>query len=582
MQHLDRTFLSGNEAIALAALDAGVALATGYPGTPSTEILEALAALNGAGRCQWAPNEKVALEVALGAAYGGAAAMATMKHVGVNVAADPLFTAAYTGVSGALVLISADDPGMASSQNEQDNRRFAVAAGVPMLEPSDSQEAYDFFRQAILLSHGWQTPFLFRVTTRVCHSKSIVQRSNPTVPFVPNFQRDIKGRVMIPAYARMAHKRLRDKLARLQQWNETAPFNLRITPAVASASSPMTPGPTGKPPLGIISSGVAHLHAREAAPDAHHLKLAMTYPLPLSLIREFAHSVERCVVIEEGDPYLVEFLRASGISVEGKDEAFRFGELNVERVQQILAHDTTPEKPVPPGKAPELCPGCPYHIVFATLKKLDCIVAGDIGCYTLGVLPPYQAMDTCVCMGASLGVGLGLRHVLPVEQARRVVSVIGDSTFVHSGISGLVEMAYNPPATGHVLLILDNGTTAMTGQQEHPGTGRTILHDPTNKFHIEDLAKTLGIKNVDVLDVGKDPAGFENLLRQRLASNDLSVIIARKPCLLAAAKIREYEKRGIGVPADGPCPVASASSINEPAPTQTCPACNCPGTPAAS
>jgi indolepyruvate ferredoxin oxidoreductase, alpha subunit len=583
MQQLDRTLLSGNEAIALAALDAGVALSTGYPGTPSTEILEALAALNGAGRCQWAPNEKVALEVALGAAYGGAAAMATMKHVGVNVAADPLFTAAYTGVSGALVLISADDPGMASSQNEQDNRRFALAVGVPMLEPADSQEAYDFFRQAILLSHGWQIPFLFRVTTRVCHSKSIVQRGSPTVPLVATFQRDIKGRVMIPAYARIAHKRLREKLAKLQHWNETAPFNQRITPAsapVASASSQMTP-PTGKPPLGIISSGVAHLHAREAAPDAHHLKLAMTYPLPLNLIRNFATSVQRCVVIEEGDPYLVEALRANGILVEGKDESFRFGELNVERVRQILAHDTAPEQPIPPGKAPELCPGCPYHIVFSTLNKLDCIVAGDIGCYTLGVLPPYQAMDTCVCMGASLGVGLGLRHVLPVEQARRVVSVIGDSTFVHSGISGLVEMVYNPPATGHVLLILDNGTTAMTGQQEHPGTGRTIIHDPTHKLCIEDLARTMGIKNVDVLDVSKDPAAFESLLRQRLASNDLSVIIARKPCLLAAAKIREYERRGIGVPADGSCPAPSASSPMDPASQHTCPACTCSATPAA-
>ena len=233
------------------------------------------------------------------------------------------------------------------------------------------------------------------------------------------------------------------------------------------------------------------------------------------------------MVIEEGDPYLVEALRAAGIKVEGKAEMYRFGELNVERVRRILAGDVSPETPVPPGKPPELCAGCPYHVVFGTLKKLDCIVAGDIGCYTLGVLPPYVAMDSCVCMGASLGVGLGLRHVLPEAEARRVVSVIGDSTFVHSGISGLVEMVYNPPKTGHVLLILDNGTTAMTGQQEHPGTGRTLLHDPTNKLRIEELARALGVRQVDVMDVRADPAGFEELLKRRLAGNELAVIIAR-------------------------------------------------------
>jgi indolepyruvate ferredoxin oxidoreductase alpha subunit len=363
----------------------------------------------------------------------------------------------------------------------------------------------------------------------VCHSKSTVRRSEPAVDLPsPAFQRNIKGRVMIPGYARPAHKRLREKLATLQAWNETSSLNQRIE---------------GSRKLGIISSGVAALLAREAAPEASLLKLGMTYPLPLKLMRAFAESVERCVVIEEGDPYLYEALRAAGIAVEGKPEAFRFGELTVERVRRILAHDATPETPPPPGKPPELCQGCPYHVVFATLKKLDCIVAGDIGCYTLGVLPPYQAMDACVCMGASLGVGLGMRHVLPEAEARRVVSVIGDSTFVHSGINGLVEMIYNPPKTGHVLLILDNGTTAMTGQQEHPGTGRTLLHDATNRLRIEEIVRALGITNVDVMDVRADPEGFEKLLRERLASNALSVVIARKPCLLAAAKIREYEKR---------------------------------------
>jgi len=535
----NRALLSGDEAIALAAFDAGVSLGSGYPGTPSTEILEAFGALGG--RAQWAPNEKVALEVALGAAYGGAAALATMKHVGVNVAADPLFTAAYTGVSGPLVLVSADDPGMASSQNEQDNRRYAVAAGVPMLEPSDSQEAYDLFLEAMEISRRWQVPVMLRVTTRICHSKTLVQRrDNVPRPPAPSFVRDTRGRVMIPAYARPAHRRLRAKLAEIEKWNESASLNTIVNESHGSQSK--IENRKSKIPLGIITSGISYMHAREAAPDAAILKLAMTYPLPMHRIREFVRSVERCIVIEEGDPYLVDAIRAAGLNVEGKAEMYRFGELNVERVRRILANDISIEPPPPRGKPPQLCQGCPYRTVFEVLRKLDCIVAGDIGCYTLGVLPPFEAMDTCVCMGASLGVGLGLRHVLPEDQACRVVSVIGDSTFVHSGISGLVEMVYNPPKTGHIVLILDNGTTAMTGQQEHPGTGRTLLHEPTNRLRIEELARAMGVKQVHVVDPPADPAGFEELMKQRLASNELAVIVARKTCLLAAGKIREYEK----------------------------------------
>ncbi|HEX2971223.1 MAG TPA: thiamine pyrophosphate-dependent enzyme, partial [Tepidisphaeraceae bacterium] len=282
--------------------------------------------------------------------------------------------------------------------------------------------------------------------------------------------------------------------------------------------------------------------AKEASPEASMLKLGMTYPLPMDLIRQFAKSVDRCVVVEEGDPYLSDAIRAEGIAVEGKAEMYRFGELNVARVRRILNQDTSAE-PVPPrGKPPQLCPGCPYRTVYEVLKKLDCIVSGDIGCYTLGVLPPFEAIDACVCMGASLGVGLGLRHVLPENEARRVVSVIGDSTFVHSGITGLVEMIYNPPQTGHVLLVLDNGTTAMTGQQEHPGTGRTMQHEPTGKLKIEEIARGLGVSQVYVVDPIADPAGFERLMRERLAANELTVVIARHTCLLAAGKIREYER----------------------------------------
>jgi indolepyruvate ferredoxin oxidoreductase, alpha subunit len=522
----DRMLLSGNEAMALAALHAGVALGTGYPGTPSTEILERFSELGG--EATWAPNEKVAMEVALGAAFAGARALVTMKHVGLNVAADPLFTAAYTGVSGALVIVSADDPGLASSQNEQDNRRYAVAAGVPMVEPSDSQEAYEMMGSAIELSERWRLPVMLRVTTRVCHSKSIVRpHTNVSPPMARAFERDVPGRVMIPAYAQVAHKRLRDKLARLAANTGEFPFNRRIE---------------GERSLGIIASGIAYVHAREAAPTASFFKLELTHPLPLGDLAEFAKGVERCVVIEEGDPYLVEALRAAGIAVEGKAEMYRFGELNVERVRRILNNDTSPEAVPPKGKAPQLCVGCPHRTAFDILRKLNCIVAGDIGCYTLGVLPPFEAMDSCVCMGASIGVGLGLRRTLPLHEARRVVSVIGDSTFIHSGLTGLVEMVYNPPSSGHVVIVLDNGTTAMTGLQEHPGTGRTLGHEQTNRVVIEDVARAMGIRDVHVIDPAKDAAGFERLVASSLSKQELTLIVARRPCILAAGKIRQYER----------------------------------------
>ncbi|HET6924004.1 MAG TPA: thiamine pyrophosphate-binding protein, partial [Anaeromyxobacteraceae bacterium] len=404
---MERMLLSGDEAVALAALDASVALGTGYPGTPSTEILETFGARGGHAR--WAPNEKVALEVGMGAAFAGARVLVTMKHVGVNVAADPLFTASYTGVSGALVLVSADDPGMASSQNEQDNRRYAIAAGVPALEPSDSQEAYDFLLEAMSLSERWELPVMLRMTTRVCHSKSLVERRGGfPAARAPAFRRDIAGRVMVPGYARPAHRKLRAKLDEIQKANESSPLNL---------------WKKGDPRLGVITSGVTWEHVREAAPGASAFRIGTIYPLPFERLRAFAGSVERCLVVEEGDPYFVEQLRAAGIAVEGKADMYRFGEMSVERVRRILAGDVSPEPPPLKATPPRLCDACPYHPVYGTLQRLDCIVAGDIGCYTLGVMEPYRAMDTCVAMGASMGVGLGLRHVLPEAQARRVVSV---------------------------------------------------------------------------------------------------------------------------------------------------------------
>ncbi|MEN6458548.1 MAG: 2-oxoacid:acceptor oxidoreductase family protein [Thermoguttaceae bacterium] len=544
MQQESLQLLSGNEAVALAALHAGVALGVGYPGTPSTEILECFDELGGP--AQWAPNEKVAFEVALGAALGSAPALVTMKHVGLNVAADPLFTAAYSGVAGALLVVSADDPGMASSQNEQDNRRYAVAAGVPMLEPSDSQEAYDFTRIALEVSARWQIPVILRMTTRVCHSKTLVRPAAPgAAPSPRHFQRDSRARVMIPAHARPAHHRLRQKLAEIAAWNESREFNRTSD---------------GDRSVGIITSGVTYMHVREASPKAAVLKLGMTYPLPLECIRRFAESVERCLIVEEGDPYLFEQLRAAGLKVEQKPEMFRFGELDVARVRRILAADTSPEAVPPAGKPPALCPSCPHRVTFETLQKFDCIVAGDIGCYTLGVLPPFEKMDVQSCMGASIGMGLGMRHVLPEDEARRVVSVIGDSTFVHSGITGLVEMMYNPPATGHVVLILDNGTTAMTGLQEHPGTGRTLGHQPTGRLVIEDLARAIGVPHVVVIDPVANREQFERTLGDALAQNQLAVIIARRPCLLAMGKIKQREKQseqGDGQATNGSCAIAT-------------------------
>jgi indolepyruvate ferredoxin oxidoreductase alpha subunit len=508
--------LSGDEAVALGALDAGVALGSGYPGTPSTEILEMLDRLGGPAR--WSPNEKVAYEVGMGVALAHGRALVVMKHVGLNVAADPFFASAYVNIPGAFVLVSADDPGMFSSQNEQDNRRYAHAAGVPMLEPADAQEAYDLTLEAFDVSHRWQIPVMLRMTTRVCHSKSVVRpRSERRVALEPRFERDIKGRVLLPAYARPAHRRLRHKLREMARWSEESPLNH------------VTRRDNG---LGIIASGVASLHAREAAPDASLLKLGVTHPLPFARIRVFAESVARCLVVEEGDPYLEESIRAAGVPVEGKLEPFRFGELDVQRVRKLVEGDPTSEAALFESAPPQLCPGCGYREVFAALGELGCIVSGDIGCYTLAALPPFEAIDSTLCMGASIGVGLGMRHVLPDDQARRVVSVIGDSTFVHGGIGPLIEMMYNPPPDGHVVIVLDNGTTAMTGMQDHPGTGMTLAMEPTSRLDFEALTRAIGVKHVAVMDAKKDTVAFKQTLERFLAAGEPAVLIARRTCVL--------------------------------------------------
>lgn len=527
-----RMLINGNGALAWAALDLGTALGVGYPGTPSTEILETFSRIGG--RAQWSPNEKVALEVGLGAAFARARVLVTMKHVGLNVAADPLFTATYTGSPGALVLAVADDPGMASSQNEQDTRRYAIAAGAPVLCPADSQQTYDMFGDAVEIAERWSIPVILRLTTRVSHSKSVLQRQpapSPPPPF--GYERDIPARVMVPAYARPAHRRLREKLDAIREWGDAGP-------AVALH------GDGEGDALGILADGVCVAHAREAAPGARVLQVRMPHPFPAESVRKFAAGVRRCLVVEEGDPVLLEACQREAIPVEETPREARFGEMNVDRIRERLA-DAPPVPPAdPPGKPPQLCPGCPHRIVFTALKELDCIVAGDIGCYTLGVLPPFEAMDTAVCMGASIGVGLGLRHVLPAAQRERVVSVIGDSTFVHSGLTGIAEMVYNPPPDGHLVIVLDNETTAMTGFQEHPGTGRRLDRKPAYRLSLEGVCRAMGVTDVTVADHGKlKSEGFAGLVREKLALRAPTVIIARRPCLLAAARHKKRaEARG--------------------------------------
>ena len=524
----ERIILSGDEAVAEAALCCGVNLGVGYPGTPSTEVLEHLAKIGG--KAQWAPNEKVALEVGAGVGFGGGRTIVTMKHVGLNVAADPLFTLAYTGTKGAIVILVADDPGMASSQNEQDNRNYAKAAKLPMLEPADSQEAYDFMIRAVEISEKFQIPVLLRMTTRVCHSKCIVDRWKPVeAPKESDFEFAVKERVMVPAFARPAHVRLEEKMK---------------TIAASAEANVLAQKETGSADLGIICSGISYQHVKEAFPEASVLKLGLTWPLLIEPVKEFAAGVKRCVVVEEGDKFLAEAIRAEGVAVEAKPDAFVFGELSVSRVKKLVAGDTTPEPAAAPGRPPQLCPGCPHRKSFEGLRDLNCIVSGDIGCYTLGTLPPFNAIHTTVCMGASIGVALGLRRSLKEADARRVVSVIGDSTFMHSGLTGVAEMVYNRPATGHLLIILDNSTTAMTGLQEHSATGRSLNMEPANQVNIEAVCRAMGVDHVDVIDSTTEHERYMELIRERLASNDVSVIIAKRPCILQIKKLAKFQKGG--------------------------------------
>lgn len=543
--------LTGNEAVARGAYEAGLKFAAAYPGTPSTEILEAVSKYEEID-AQWSPNEKVALEVAIGAAIGGARSMCSMKHVGLNVAADPLFTSSYMGVNGGLVIVTADDPGMHSSQDEQDNRYYARFAKLPMLEPSDSQECKDYVVLAFAISEEFDTPVLVRLTTRTAHSRSPVKLGQRQEAPVKEYRRQIEQYIVLPAHARKLHPKVQDRLNKLEEYSCNTPVNqIRLRSR----------------DVGIVTCGAAYHYVREAFPEVSVLKLGLTYPVPTALIRTFAQQVDKLVVVEELEPLLEEHIRGMGLEVKGKELFSRFGEYSTEIISQglgleikasnevaaavpatdtvtegVVAREVVTEKGAAeetatadqaaeavPGRPPVLCPGCPHRGIFYNLNRLKAVVTGDIGCYTLGALPPLSAMDTCLCMGASVGMSLGLEKARGKDFARKTVAVIGDSTFLHSGITGLMDVVYNKGTVTTV--ILDNGITAMTGHQHNPATGYTAKMAPSYKVDLEQIVRAVGVERVRVVDAYNLKEVY-SVLKEEMAAEEPSVIIARRPCAL--------------------------------------------------
>jgi len=531
-----RELLSGNEAVARGAYAAGVRVACAYPGTPSTEILEELSRFPGV-YCEWSPNEKVALEVGIGACLGGARTLVAMKHVGLNVAADPWMTLPYIGVNAGLVLVVADDPGMHSSQNEQDSRYYARMAGVPLLEPSDSMEAYRMVGAAFEISERYDTPVLLRLETRVSHSRTVVEYEDERREVDLPYEKDAVKRVMIPGHARLRHPVLLRRLEELAREAETSPFN-----RVEMRSDR----------VGIVTSGVCYQYVREAFPEASVLKLGFAYPLPERMARDFASHFRRLYVVEELEPFLEEALKALGLDVMGKARIPRAGELDPDLVGSSLAEimemDTglrdggwsrpeatrTPRPTTLPSRPPVMCPGCPHRGLFYVLSRLKLVVSSDIGCYTLSVLPPVSGIDCQVCMGAGVGMALGLERAFASSEVNasyrgKVVGALGDSTFIHGGITGLIDMVYN--RTPCTIIILDNRTTAMTGFQDHPGTGKTLMGEKTHALDLEALCRAVGVESVRVVDPW-DLEGTEKALREEVGSDRTSVIISRRPCTL--------------------------------------------------
>lgn len=519
-----RVIMTGNEAIALGAYEGGVTVGAAYPGTPSTEILENLSRYPGID-CNWSANEKTALEEAIGASIEGARVLAAMKHVGVNVAADPLMTLSYTGVGGGLVLVSADDPGMHSSQNEQDNRHYARFAKIPLLEPSDSEEARDYVLAALEISERFDTPVMLRTTTRISHSRGTLLPGKRQEHKATGFMKNPAKYVMLPGFARLRHPIVEKRLISLREEAEISPLN-RIEP--------------GSPDLGVLCSGVVYQYAKEALPDATFLKLGFSHPLPTGLVNKFASMVKEILVIEELDPFFEEQLLAMhlDIPVRGKELFGLMGEIGAEVIrekvlgQKLKLIETGLEIP---GRPPVMCPGCSHRGVFHVLKKLKLNVMGDIGCYTLGALKPLEAIDSCICMGASVGTALGMSRANR-ESAKKTVAVIGDSTFLHSGITPLLDAVYNnSPMT---LMILDNGITAMTGHQHHPGTGSTLQGEPAHAVDLEALCKALGVKRVFAVDAF-DLKELKRRVKSELEADETSVIITRRPCIFLLSSFDE-------------------------------------------
>ena len=512
-----KKLMLGNQAVARGLYEAGCRFVSSYPGTPSTEITEQ-AALYDEIYAEWAPNEKVAAESAVGASLAGARSFCAMKHVGFNVAADPLFTASYTGVNGGLVVCVADDPGMHSSQNEQDSRHYAIASKLPMLEPSDSRECRDFVKAAYDISEKYDTPAMLRTCTRVAHSQCLVDLHERDEHALKPYERNPQKYVAAPANAVKRHVEVEKRMEALREFAETTELN-RVE--------------MGDTDIGFVTSGTCYLYVKEAFPKASVLKLGLVNPLPVKLLSDFAEKVDRLIVVEELDGVIEAHMRAHGIRVDGGKDLFGYlGELSQNRIRKAMgaalpafkAYDETV-----PGRPPVMCPGCPHRGLFTVLSRLKLTVLGDIGCYTLGSGAPLNAVDSVLCMGASIGMAHGYTKMLGDEAARHTVAVIGDSTFMHSGITGVVNLAYNKSIA--TVLVLDNAITGMTGHQQNPTTGLTLQNEPTYPIRIEDVCRAAGIQRVRVVDP-QDMAATEAAIKEEIAADAASVIIVRRPCQL--------------------------------------------------
>lgn len=513
-----KKLMLGNAAVARGAYEAGVRVCSSYPGTPSTEVTEVMAKMYDDVYSEWASNEKVACEVVIGAAFGGARSMTCMKHVGLNVAADPLYTASYTGVNSGMVAVVADDPGLHSSQNEQDTRNHGKASKIPVIEPSDSNECKEFMRMAYDFSEKFDTPVILRLTTRVAHSQSLVELGEREEKELKNVEKNPGKYVMMPAMAKKRHEYVEKRLNDISDYGYDCPFN--------SVEYNNTK-------IGVITCGISYQYAKEALPDASFLKLGITYPISEKLVKEFASKVEKVYVIEELDPFIEDFCRSIGIDVIGKEIFTLLGEYNPQMIKKAILGIDAPEfvkaEENIPVRPPVMCPGCPHRGMYYVLKKLGLTVCGDIGCYTLGALPPLSSVDYCVCMGAGIGMAHGMEKARGKDFTKKLVAVIGDSTFIHSGITGMIDVVYNKGIS--TIIILDNSITGMTGHQQNPTTGFTIKGEPTKNVDLVKLANAVGIERVTVADPF-DLDNFEKVVKEEIATEEPSVIISQRPCAL--------------------------------------------------